>query len=558
MMVTMTTDASGRDTVHPVHANGASIAPDPAPVHPVQTPLPGAIQPPDGRNPVQLRTASPGQVAPEPASPVQPDTAPASAPPVQPPRHRARLGALGRRLRGALPVHRGTAPGAPVHHPVDPGSAPGALPVRLTAAAPRPVRAAPKRRTDSGQTLQQQWGRLTEDRSRGTVLALRILAVLIVVSLVGVVVAPPILSAVEILTWAKSNSPESGLGLSNVLAWLSFLALDFAAAVCVLICVYCAIVNVKPGIFAWYVWAFAGATAYANHSFGSRAGAPGDADWFFPLMSLLGPLLLHSVLGFVRNRIKGAQGNRRGQRPSFPLADWLPVWGTPQDTYGAWRTGAMLGIGVPDAALLAYRLVSLEAGWCSRWFVKRLVRTHQNDAFRARLADPTLALAVPGLVPDGAFVSTAPVHQGDLVHDQGSAPGQGGAPPVHHLSPGAAAPPLHHLAPAGAPTSGEPAPDAPCAPGAPVHTDVPGATGGTVVNLNAAARESARVALVRIYAKFGASRSSWGQLIEEISLHKIETQAGVGKRRAAKALPHAETILPWAEAPAAAQQEASA
>lgn len=415
-----------------------------------------------------------------------------------------------------------------------------------TAPAPHPRRRTARTGAENT-SLGEQWGKLTQERGHTVVIGLRVLVCLIVVSLVGVVVAPPALSAHDIIGWAQSHSPDAGLGLSFRWAWVTFLALDFAAGVCVLICVYCAIVSTKPGVFALYVWAFAGATAYANWSFGSRPDAPGDAIWFFPAMSLIGPLLLHSVLIFLRRRIKGQQGNKRGQRPSFPLADWIPIFGTPQDTFGAWRTGAMLGIETPDAALWAYRAVSLEANWLQRWGVKSLVRAQQINAFRARLADENLALAIPGLVPDGAFVSLTGA-------EEAHAP----AAPVHGR---AAAPGAPARANSGAPAAGDPAvPDAPGqgsapgAPGAPGDSGAPEPGNATVVNLDAAAHESARGALIRIFEQYGNKFDSWEALFQVVSLSRIEREAGIGKRRAMKAIPHAETILPWADAPDAVEQ----
>ncbi len=449
----------------------------------------------------------------------------------------------------------------PVHPSQDGPGHTATAPVRST-----PARTRPARKVVAAPTLGEQWGKLTGERSRGTVIGLRILGFLIVVSLIGVVVAPPALSAHDIIAWAGSNSPESGLGLSRMWSWVTFLALDFAAGVCVLICVYCAIVNTKPGVFALYVWAFAGATAYANYSFGTRPGAPGDAFWFFPTMSVVGPLLLHSVLVFLRKRIKGAQGNKRGQRPTFPLADWLPITGTPQDTYGAWRTGAMLGIEVPDAALWAYRAVSLDANWFSRWCVKRLVRAEQTRVFRARLNDEGLALAIPGLVPDGAF--TALVHADDVAPAGADSPDARTGAPVHGpavsrsartgapSAPGATGAIELAGALAGAPaaptSAGPEDADAPVQGAAPVDPVRPGvdASGASVVNLDTAARNSALAALTAIFKAYGASSDygSWDELISRVSRNRIERELNIGKRRSLNAFNHAEAVLPWATA----------
>lgn len=578
MMSFMEPDATTPELGHrsgPVHDQGAPVRPVRPALPPTET---GAA---DTVTTFACTSDSPAGAR-ETGAPVHADTRTSAEPVHHTPDTGAPTGArLVHRVSGALrtgwrpakrtsaPVHQEAAPApAPVHTPPPPTVAPVA-PVRTVSAPPPAPRKRPVRPTPTtNATLGQQWGKLTEERSAGMAWGLRILAGLIVISLVGVVVAPPALSAHDIIAWAQSKSVDSGLGLSKGWAWVTFLALDFAAGVCVLICVYCAIVNVKPGVFALYVWAFAGATAYANWSFGDRPGAPGDAIWFFPTMSIVGPLLLHSVLVFLRKRIKGAQGNKRGQRPSFPLVDWLPVFGTPQDTYGAWRTGAMLGIEVPDLALWTYRAISMNTNWVTRWFVKPLVRKAQIDAFRARLADPTVALSIPGLLPDGAF--SALVQADDTTDD--TAPGApvrevapAGAPigataTVHGAS-GAPGAPAPVAAPTGAPAALPPATDAApvapvhqVAPGAPVRTGAPqgGASGeATVVNLDDAARHSAVTALTKIAERFAdtTKHTGWADLIADrnVSLSKIERELSIGKRRAGKAFEVADQVLPWAD-----------
>jgi hypothetical protein len=562
-MVTMTTEAPEIDTdpVHPVRPGDAP------PVHraPVHGGAPDAL-------PVHVRPAVQTPGAPVRHAPVHQERAPADPP-------KARTGARVLDLvRTAMPrVRRTGAPGDDA--PVRPGK-PAAPPVQPAGDAPvhpappriipaPPAGAPPRRRagkvTTTNPTLGEQWGKLTHNRGPWATRGLRVLALLIAFALVGVVVAPPALSAHDIISWAQSHSTDAGLGLSPGWAWVAFLALDFAAGVCVLICLFSALINEPAGKFGVYVWAFALATAYANYSFGSRPNAPGDAFWFFPAMSLLGPLLLHSVLSFLRKRIAGAQGNKRGKRPTFPLVDWLPVVGTPQDTYGAWRTGAMLGIEVPDAALWAYRAVSLEANWIARWGVRRLVRTQQTGALRTMMDNPDVALAIPGLVPSGAFVSLVQPAE-DAPTD---APEITGAPTGARTSaparPALVAPTVPQPAPAGAPAvpqgdTGAPVPQgAPdVAPAAPVPQGDAGAPRGNVVSLDAAAHASAHDALVRVHAQYGTAYGSWAELEAGVSLSLIERELKIGKRRMKKAFEHAETVLSWADAQAAGGAEATA
>jgi hypothetical protein len=227
-----------------------------------------------------------------------------------------------------------------------------------------------------------------------------VLGVLIALSLTAVVIAPPTLSAQDILNWAELDSPDSGLGLKGGWPWVVFLAMDFSAAVCVLVSLFCAFQNESSGIFGVGVWVFAGVTAYANYSFNNVPGAPGDGIWFFPAMSVIGPVLLHGLMHKIRGWVLESAGGRRGNRPKFTVSDWSPLTGTPQTTFGAWRVGGMLGISVPDDALFAYRALTRDRGWWRRWSVNGVVRDAVYEALDAELGDGAmhpklLALLVP-------------------------------------------------------------------------------------------------------------------------------------------------------------------
>lgn len=443
------------------------------------------------------------------------------------------------------------APATPARPAVTTPSAPVPA-VRAGVARKRTTKATP----DAPVTLSEQWGKLTDDRRPGVVLALRILAIMITVGLVGVVIAPPALSAKDIIAWAQHTGVDSGLGLSASWAWITFLALDFAAAVSVLICVYAAIVNTKPGVFGLFVWLFAAATAYANYSFGSRPGAPGDAIWFFPAMSLIGPVMLHGVLAFLRKRVTGAAGGARGRRPVFPLSDWNPFTGSTQDTFGAWKTGGLLGLETPDAAMWAYRAISLDAGWISRWRVKKLVRTAQNTALRTKLADDTVAMAIPGLIPDGAFVSLF-----DDTSDTGDDT-TGATPATRRPTP------AKRAAVTGAPTGNTSDTDDTTAPvpntgddtdtGAPDTGDDDTGDDAEVLQMDTAVHAKHRETLVKIYLAYGSRYASWDEVRWARLQNTLERDHKISKRRSGAALKHAEQVLPWAEADAAARSSASA
>lgn len=226
---------------------------------------------------------------------------------------------------------RTSAPAVPVPPaPVVPAPAPAA-PVDQLPAPARPVRLP-----------------LTGPARVGAAILLIVVAVL----LAGVIIAPIALSSQDIIDWAGS---PLGLGLSGGWPWVTFLALDAAAAVCVCLVVYCAWRGESAGIFGWLVWAFAGMSAFANYRHGSAPGSAADAVWFFPAMSVAGPFLLEMIVRRVRKWVQEGTGQRARHGVSFGLARWVPGVGALRETYGAWRLARLDGINDAHQAVTAYR-----------------------------------------------------------------------------------------------------------------------------------------------------------------------------------------------------------
>ncbi|MET8354295.1 hypothetical protein [Micromonospora sp. NPDC005206] len=168
------------------------------------------------------------------------------------------------------------------------------------------------------------------------------------VLMVVVVAAPVALSAQDLIDWAAS---PTGLGLDRFWATVVFIALDAAAAVCVLLMVYCAVRGEPAGAFGLFVWVFAGTGAFANYRHGTRVGAPDDAWWFFPLISIIGPALMELVLRRVRKWVQRDDNRRSRTLPSYGWRRWMPGIGSFKDTFGACRTAILLGIDTVDLSI---------------------------------------------------------------------------------------------------------------------------------------------------------------------------------------------------------------
>jgi hypothetical protein len=177
-----------------------------------------------------------------------------------------------------------------------------------------------------------------------------------------VVVAPIALSAQNIIGWAAD---AGGLGLDGGWPLLVFFALDAAAGVCVLMTLILAATGERAGAFGPLVWVFALASAFAGYRHGTEPDAPRDTWWFFPLMSVLGPVLLHLVLGYVRRSAQTGTGRRLAFAPAsaYRLGRWIPGVGAFAETYCAWRVGRLEGITTPAQAIDRYRQLCPDGGW---------------------------------------------------------------------------------------------------------------------------------------------------------------------------------------------------
>ncbi|MBN1170551.1 MAG: helix-turn-helix domain-containing protein [Micromonosporaceae bacterium] len=196
-----------------------------------------------------------------------------------------------------------------------------------------------------------------------------------------VVVAPIALSAQNIVGWAQD---PTGLGLSRTWSYAVFFALDAAAGVCVLMTLILAARGDKPGAFGPLVWVFACTSAFAGYRHGDQPGAPDDAWWFFPLMSVLGPMLLHLVLGHVRRDAQIGDQRRLtyATASAYRLGRWIPGVGAFAETYCAWRVGRLEGITTPAEAIDRYRQLCPNGQW-------RVLKAMRMESARVRTLTAT-------------------------------------------------------------------------------------------------------------------------------------------------------------------------
>lgn len=280
----------------------------------------------------------------------------------------------------------------PGPRPIGSGSSPAGprTPDRPGTGHRRPVRRVGARRIPTG-PVQPAPGGASRPRPDGTVKqtraarwGMRALITLVGLLLAVVVVVPLTLSSQDLVRWAHS---PIGLGLESGWAILVFVALDAAAAACVGMSVYCAWRGETAGMFGILVWAFAVTSAFANYRF-NQGGRARDAVWFFPAMSIAGPLLLEIVIRRVRRWVQTSAGRYEHPLPHFRLARWIPGIGAARETYGAWRTAILDGrISTPDLAVARFRQLCPDG----RPRVVRAMRVEAAQAALVARAEPVRA-----------------------------------------------------------------------------------------------------------------------------------------------------------------------
>lgn len=186
------------------------------------------------------------------------------------------------------------------------------------------------------------------------------LATFIGIALTTVIVAPISLSSTDLVKWATDIH---GLGMSPALGWIVFVALDMAAATCVGMVTYSAWRGESAQTFHMLTWLFATGSAWANYRHGivlRDMGKARDAWWFFPAMSLAGPLLLDVVLARVKRWIREQAQTQMVAKPKFG-SRWIPGVAF-RETLQAWATAKRENIARPDYAIAHVREVKALKG----------------------------------------------------------------------------------------------------------------------------------------------------------------------------------------------------
>jgi hypothetical protein len=236
------------------------------------------------------------------------------------------------------------------------------------------------------------------DRARtiGLVIAL----VVICAALALVVASPTLLSSSDLRRWALD---PHGLGMTNpALALLVVLALDAAALVCVGMVTLSAFRGETANAFRLLTWTFAAGSAIANYRHGLSTPAHDD-EFFFPAMSIAGPLLLELTLERVRRWRNISTGTQLSARPRFGRR-WVPGVAF-RETLSAWQVAIRHDLARPADALDVVRQTRALRK-LDRPAALTYARDHLGDD--AAPADIHAWLAIRGVDPSNTATTTTP------------------------------------------------------------------------------------------------------------------------------------------------------
>jgi hypothetical protein len=201
----------------------------------------------------------------------------------------------------------------------------------------------------------------------------QVVGALVCIALAVVILTPVALSSSDLIRWAQS---PAGLGVQGPWPYFVFVGLDCAALVCVGMTIISAWRGESGGAFNLLTWVFAGGSALANWSHGRTTPAPDD-EFFFPAMSLAGPLLLDVVLMRVRRWIRTDKQHQLTSGAKFGVRWFVAL----RETRQAWVISRRDGISEPMVAIAMVR--------------ERHALTSRNDEERLRFA----LMAIPDSSP---------------------------------------------------------------------------------------------------------------------------------------------------------------
>lgn len=170
-----------------------------------------------------------------------------------------------------------------------------------------------------------------------------------------VVLAPLIISGQDLYHWAQSST---GLNLQNpIFALLIPVVFDLAATSCIGMTIIGSVWRKeRSGLFGLLVWVFAASSAFAQYRNGvalARVGVALDARWAFPLIALLGPLLLEATLNKLRKWARQDDGNQANGAAGFGTR-WIPGVAF-RETLAAWAVSRREGISQWEVAVAFVR-----------------------------------------------------------------------------------------------------------------------------------------------------------------------------------------------------------
>ncbi len=201
--------------------------------------------------------------------------------------------------------------------------------------------------------------------------------------LAAVIAVPTVMSGIHLIQWAGDD--VNGLGLPTALTPLPIVTLDGTTVVCIAMVTMAALRREHGGAFQIMAWVMSLISFGVNLKYGLETKPKGD-EYYYPAMSITGPVIMEFTLAFLRRwlaidaglRFQGVAWKDFGKRLRPRVAR--------RETKAAWRISQREGITDPWQAIRAAREERLLRGMTGPDALRiAFSRIGNRDAFEARL-----------------------------------------------------------------------------------------------------------------------------------------------------------------------------
>jgi len=201
--------------------------------------------------------------------------------------------------------------------------------------------------------------------------------------LAAVITVPTVMSGIHLVSWAHDKT--NGLDLRYALAGLPIVTLDGTTIVCIAMVTMAALRREHGGAFHVMSWVMSLISFAVNLRYGLETPQKGD-EYYYPVMSITGPVILEFTLAFLRRWLSIDAGLRFQGVAMHDFGKRMRPGVARRETKAAWKVSQREGITDPWQAIQAAREIRLLRGMTGIDALRiAFERIDSRNAFEARL-----------------------------------------------------------------------------------------------------------------------------------------------------------------------------